>query len=374
MKKVLTITCHQVYNYGATLQQYALLEVLKELGYEAKTINYNPPYLSNHFKLWAVPHTYQKNLFLKLAYISLKLPRRILSLKRKKSFDIFENKYLSILPKNYSSNEELKDDLPLADIYICGSDQIWNSFFHNGKDPAFYLNFVPDSKLKISYAASFAIERVEEDLKPFVESMARRINHISVRETSALNILNDLGISNAIQVLDPVFLISRDFWISTFTNKIPEKYILIYDFDSNKQIEKIANKEAAKFGFKIYTVNKNIKYAHKNFNNEGPDKFLSLLNNAEFILTNSFHAVCFSLIFNKKFVVVNRTEKINTRMKDLTELAGVPELLLKPDEYRGIDDVNIDYCKVNIMLNNQIENSRTFLINALQENDTFTTN
>jgi hypothetical protein len=129
MKKVLTITCHQVYNYGATLQQYALLEVLKELGYDAKTINYNPPYLSNHFKLWAVPHTYQKNLFLKLAYISLKLPRRILSLKRKKSFDTFENKYLSILSKNYSSNEELKDDLPLADIYKCGSNQIWNSFF-----------------------------------------------------------------------------------------------------------------------------------------------------------------------------------------------------------------------------------------------------
>ena len=100
MKKVLTITCHQVYNYGATLQQYALLEVLKELGYNAKTINYNPPYLSNHFKLWAVPNTYQKNLFLKLAYISLKLPRRILSFKRKKvsihsKINIFQS-YLKI--------------------------------------------------------------------------------------------------------------------------------------------------------------------------------------------------------------------------------------------------------------------------------------
>ena len=172
--------------------------------------------------------------------------------------------------------------------------------------------------------------------------------------------MNELGISDAIQVLEPVFLISSDFWISTFTNKIPEKYIYIYDFDSNKQKEKIASKEATKFGFKIYTVNKNIKYAHKNFNNEGPDKFLSLLKNAEFILTNSFHTVCFSLIFNKKFVVVNRTEKINTRMKDLTEIAGVIEPPLKPDEYLGIDDVNIDYCKVNIMLNNQIENSKTF--------------
>ena len=222
MKKVLTITCHNVYNHGATLQEYALLHFLKLSGYDAATIDYRPPFLSNHFKLTQVNPRFEKNIILKSAYLALKLPVRLLGLKRKKNFDAFESKNIKVTNQIYRNNEELKANIPPADIYICGSDQIWNSFFENGKDPAFYLDFVPKEKLKISYAASFAIDEIAADLKPFVREMVSKIDHVSVREVSGLRIVEALGIQNAVRVLDPVFLLEPKYWSDTFVKPIKE--------------------------------------------------------------------------------------------------------------------------------------------------------
>ncbi len=367
MKKVLTITCHNVYNHGATLQEYALLQFLKNRGYDAATINYRPPFLSNHFKLTQVNPKFEKNIVLKTAYLALKLPVRLLGLKRKKNFDAFEAKNIKVTHQVYTSNEELKANIPPADIYICGSDQIWNSFFENGKDPAFYLDFVPENKLKISYAASFAIDEIAEDLKPFVREMVGKIDHVSVREVSGLRIVENLGINNATRVLDPVFLLDPKYWSDTFVKPIKEKYIFIYDFDSNEGIRKMAQREAKKHNLKIFTVNKNIKYADSNFEMEAPDKFISLVYHAEFVITNSFHALAFSLIFNKKFFVVNRTDKINTRMRDMLELVGLSELLIGSNDNKAFDEVKIDYKVVNEKLASERQKSAAFLTSALED-------
>ncbi len=367
MKKVLTITCHNVYNHGATLQEYALLHFLKLSGYDAATIDYRPPFLSNHFKLTQVNPRFEKNIVLKTAYLALKLPVRLLSLKRKKNFDAFEAKNIKVTNQIYTSNDELKANIPPADIFICGSDQIWNSFFENGKDPAFYLDFVPQNKLKISYAASFAIDEIEQDLKPFVRKMVSAIDHVSVREVSGLRIVENLGIDNATRVLDPVFLLDPKYWSNTFVKPIKEKYIFIYDFDSNEGIRKMAQREAKKHNFKIFTVNKNIKYADSNFDMEAPDKFISLVYHAEFVITNSFHALAFSLIFNKKFFVVNRTDKINTRMRDLLELVGLSELLIGANDNKAFDEVKIDYQVVNQKLASERQKSAAFLTSALED-------
>lgn len=363
--KILTITCHNVYNHGASLQQFALLEYLKSLGYDAQTINYKPFYFSNHFNYLAIDNPrFKKNIILKTLYILMKFPMRFAERKRKVKFDSFENNNFKILPKKYSSNQELKDDLPIADAYICGSDQIWNSYFENGKDPAFYLDFVPENAKKISYAASFAIDEIEENLKPFVKEKIQRINHISVRETSAKKIVENLGIANVTQVLDPVFLINEEVWRERFVTKIEEKFVFIYDFDSNPIIEKLAKELAQKNNFKIYTVNKNIKYADKNFFLEGPEKFLSLMDSAQYVITNSFHSVAFSLVFNKQFIVVNRTEAINTRMRDLLGLFNLSNLLVSSD-FTISDIKTINFEEANRLKIEAIEKSKVFLNSSL---------
>ena len=367
MKKILTITCHNVYNHGATLQQFALLEHLQSQGYDAATINYKPDYLSNHFNLFSVDNPrFNSNIFLKYAYLLLKLPKRLIGRKRKTNFDAFEDKYLSILPQVYHTNQELIQNLPIADVYITGSDQVWNSFFQNGKDPAFYLNFVPVDKIKISYAASFAIDEIAENLKTFVYENVKRLDYVSVRESSGKKILEDLDIQNVTQVLDPVFLLEASFWVNKFVFSISEKYIFIYDFDNNQQIKEIALKNAKQLGLKIFTVNENLTYADKNFYKNAPDYFLSLVHGATFVITNSFHAVAFSLMFNKKFVVVNRSEKINTRMRDLLQMIDIPELLLDVQEYKNMDNLDIDYVAVNKIISEKIQLSKSFLKNALK--------
>ncbi|ULC58270.1 polysaccharide pyruvyl transferase family protein [Flaviramulus sp. BrNp1-15] len=362
-----TITCHEVYNHGASLQEHALLKHLEILGHSTEAIHYKPPYLSKHLDLWKISNVkYEKNIIVKWIYILAKLPTRLRDLKRKKAFDNFSKKHIKTGEKLYISNDELKANPPLADTYICGSDQIWNSYFQNGKDPAFYLDFVPDEKLKISYAASFAIDAIEDNLKPFVKEKISRLNHVSVRETSGLRILKELGVNNATQVLDPVFLLDKEYWKENFVTPINDKYILIYDFDSNPLIKNMALKLAKENGLKIFTVNKNIKYANSNFWLKGPEYFLSLLANAQLVISNSFHAVAFSLIFNKQFYVVNREEKINTRMRDLLALLDISNILVDESNFNNASLKPIkSYSSINKNLATSINSSKTFLSKSL---------
>lgn len=365
--KIKTITCHEVYNHGAILQEFALLKYLDNQGHEVEAIHYKPPYLSGHLKLWTVSNPKYNNFILKWPYLLLKLPTRLINLKRKRAFDRFSLKHLSVGLKRYESNEELKKDIPQADAYICGSDQIWNSYFQNGKDPSFYLDFAPENSQKISYAASFAIDEIDDKLKDFVTKSISRLNAVSVRETSGLDILEGLGISKGVQVLDPVFLITPDFWKTNFIREIREDYLFIYDFDSNIEIKRYAQELAKKYNLKIYSVNKNITYADKNFWLEGPETFLSLVYNAKIVLTNSFHAVAFSIIFNKQLYVFNRNVSINTRMRDLlalVDLDGIHENNSRESSRITISPI-VNFVEVNVKLQSHIERSKLFLEKAL---------
>lgn len=359
--KIKTITCHEVYNYGASLQEYALLKYVESLGHTAVAIHYKPHYLSGHFKLWSVSPKFNKPLIRQL-YLLFKLLGRLKSLKRKRNFDNFHKKYIPTCKVKFTSNAELKSNIPNADAFICGSDQIWNSFFQNGKDPAFYLDFVPDDKLKISYAASFAIDKIANDLKPFVKEKVERLNRVSVRESSGVRILNDLGIKDVIQVLDPVFLLEKAHW-DTFLFPVKEDYIFVYDFDSNPLIKEIALELKRKKGWKIYSLNQNIDYTDKNFWLEGPERFLSLVSQSKMNLTNSFHSVAFSLIFEKQFLVVNRTEQINTRMRDLLSVLNLENLLI--NEKMDFKTDLINYSIVNEKIECLKEKSVLFLKQAL---------
>ena len=360
--KIKTITCHEVYNSGASLQAYALMKYLQNNGHEVEIIDYKPDYLSNHYKLSAVTNPkYENNLILKYIYLALKLPERILALKVKKKYDEFRNKYLNITRKRYESNEDLKNNISEADVYICGSDQIWNSKFRNGKDPAFYLDFVPKNKVKSSYAASFATEEIDNELKEITKERIERIDFIGVREVSALNILENLGINHGIQVMDPVFLLSKEEWINmTYEIDTQEKYIFVYDFDGNELIKEVSLKLAKEKKLKIYTVFKS-DYSDKVIKNMGPIDFISYIKNAEFVISNSFHGTAFSIIFEKQFAVVNRKESINTRMRDLLSVLKIENRLIS-EKYNFnnlIKDVN--YKEVNKYVNERLEISKAYL-------------
>lgn len=367
--KIKTLTCHDVYNAGASLQAYALMTYLQKLGNEVEIINYKPDYLSNHYNLWNVSNPkFKKNILLKLVYLFLKLPKRTINRysNKKKLFDKFTKNYLRVTSIIYHNNDELRENLPKADIYIAGSDQIWNSLFKNGRDPAFYLDFVPDDKIKASYAASFATNMIAEDYKNRITNWLKRLDYVGIRETSGVKLAKNLGIKKAIQVLDPVFLLEKSEWDKLAENSMievnNEKYLVVYDFDNNYKIKKICLELAKKLNLKIYSFFKN-DYSDKIINNYGPIEFLSIIKNSDFVISNSFHGTAFSIIYEKPFFVINRKENLNSRMIDLLTLLGLEERMIT-----SLNECNDGCFKIDIKkrLEKEINNSKKYLLNVLE--------
>lgn len=354
-----TITCHDVYNLGASLQAYALSEYLKQQEHDVQIIDYKPTYLQ-HYRLSGVPNTRFDKPFLRLAYQVAKFPGRLyarLTCPRKKVFDAFTRKYLPVTEKTYASNEELKAAPPEADVYIAGSDQIWNPVFRNGKDPAFFLDFVPEGKKRISYAASFAVEEVSAADQAQMTPWLAELDTVSVRESSAVTILEKMGIQG-VQVMDPVFLLEREHWEKMAVLPETEGYILVYDFDSNPVMAVTAKKLASKTGKKIVSLFP-MAEADEVWQNAGPLEFLGAVKNADIVLSNSFHATAFSLIFQKEFYVLNREEKINTRMRDLLGSVGLADRLISVPDM--LAEKRICWQDVSVALATLIDRSKLYL-------------
>ena len=364
--KIKTITCHDVYNVGASLQAYALVTYLRELGHDAEVIDYKPDYLSNHYPLWGLNNPAYDKPVIRELYNLAKLPGRLRARngKRKAEYDRFTAEFLPLTPRRYTSNDDLKQNPPEADVYFAGSDQIWNCFFPNGKDPAFYLDFAPAGSVRASYAASFAMEDIPEEWKPDVKRRLSRLGHISVRESSGVAIVERLGIPGAVQVMDPVFLLDSETWAS-IEKPVPntEPYVLLYDFDRNPEMVRFARRMAEENGWKLYSVLSCGK-CDRCFEQDGPLTFLNLVHHAQFVASNSFHATAFSLIFRKQFVVFNRQEHINTRMRDLLTLVGTESQLMENAEQRV---ETVDYCLVSRKLDSAVAQSKAFITTVAGE-------
>jgi UDP-N-acetylglucosamine transferase subunit ALG13 len=339
-------------------------------GHEVEIIDYKPDYLSNHYNLLSIDNPkWEKNIITKLTYLTLKVPTRLRGLKRKKAFDRFTSKYLNLTKSKYTSNNNLKKKLPHAEAYICGSDQIWNSLHKNGRDPAFYLDFVPDKRIKISYAASFATDTIPDEYRLMVKEKVGRLDGVSVREKSGIEILKNMNINNAVNVVDPVFLLGKDDWDDICTKTFKEDYILVYDFDNSDLIKKLATEISKEKGYKIYTINPGkLKYANKYFKFDGPETFVSLVKSAKFIISNSFHAAVFSVIYEKDFIIVNRKEAINTRMRDLLDDLNLKKRLV--NENYNLKQVlrKVNYEESIEIIDNKIKFSKEYLKNNLSIN------
>lgn len=359
------ITCHDVYNHGASLQAYAFQAYLGSIGHKVEIIDYKPDYLSRHYQLWSVDNPIYDKPIVKQLYLMAKLPGRLLALKRKRLFDVFTKKYIKLTNKRYHSNDELKSNPPQADVYIAGSDQIWNTLFQNGRDAAFYLDFVPPFAKRISYAASFATENVADEYRPFVRKMLQNFDAISIREKCSLPLLASLGRTDGFAVCDPVFLLTRRQWEKMLPQNLRcEKYLLVYDTEFSSQIKEIAMRIAKEKRLKIYNVSASrIGYADKDLWASSPIDFVQLIREASYVVSNSFHATAFSLIFERDFCVANRTEGINERMRSLLETYHLEERMVSP--HAALPLTPIDYQEVRLLLQKDINYSKDFLEKTL---------
>ena len=234
--------------------------------------------------------------------------------------------------------------------------------FQNGKDPSFFLQFAPNSSKRISYAASFAVDALTAEDSERMKKWLKSLDVISVREKCGVQLLSKMGLYG-VQVCDPVFLLERTAWEKLAICPKDKKYLLVYDFDNNPEIRKIASELAKQRDLRIISVFP-MEGADRIYKDMGPLEFVGTVLNADTVLSNSFHATAFSLMFQKDFFVVNRNENINTRMQDLLESVGLSARLIRCSD-------NIDYItaaewkSVEQLLVKIIEKSKQFLDGAI---------
>lgn len=370
--KINTITCHDVYNYGASLQAYALQFYLENQGYEYQIIDYKPWYLSQKYQFTKINRSNKRygiysNLGVFKPLFALLLNRKHLKFwKRKQRFDLFKANYLHCTPNIYHTNEELAS-LPPVDVYITGSDQVWNTDLQNGRDRAFYLEFAPNDAIKISYAASFGISKVNDEYVELVKHGLKRLNWVSIREITGISIVQSLGIK-AEWVMDPVFLLSAAEWlkICDCSHRSCEEYIFLYYLGKKSDaLELFVKRLAKEKGLKIYSINdgKHLEFADKNIDNAGPIEFIEYLSNASVVVSTSFHATAFSLIFNKPFYVFPIQGQNNqSRMYDLLLSVGLENRFVESPD-KEISD--IDFSKADEKMYKYTELSKQKLLQQL---------
>lgn len=374
--KIKTITCHHVYNYGASLQAYALQHYLESLGHEVEIIDFNPWFHCDRYNPFWMP----KNAIGRAAQIIKILPfmryiwypykaykgGMFKTWGRKAAFEKFEKEYYHLTPIKYYSYEQLQKNPPRADVYVAGSDQIWNTFSENGKEPSYYLDFGKESIKRISYAASLATSTIKEEYKVFIKEKLARFNAISVREKTGAKLLADIGIDNISVVLDPVFLLDKSEWqqLSLKGNLYGlshESYVLVYDFLGNDDnMISFVKAYAKEKSLKIVSINdfSERDYADININNAGPLEFLALINNAACVVASSFHATAFSVILEKEFYTFNLKGYNNSsRMLDFLSSIGLQERMNSED----IIDNPIDWKKISSNLLLKLKQSKEFV-------------
>lgn len=340
---IATITCHDTGTYGASLQAYALSRYLRDCGHNVEVIDYHGSAPLHPAVAEALPPSPQPSLMQRLADSRVMKPLADMASRRRYSFMEERNRrfnqFRQFLPLSfpYRSIEELRDNPPEADLYIAGSDRIWNLNSVRGNDPAYYLDFGPRSTRRASYAASFASSSLPRGTEPVTAERLLNLDGISVRESSGLQILDSLGLSGE-QSVDPVFLLDREEWndMADMSEIRPEgQYVLLYTFDASPLIMRTALRIRQLTGLPVISISpRKLRGVDRNIPDAGPLEFLAFVRRAALVLTESFHALAFCMIYRSPFFAFRRKENINARLTDFLSLTGFERYLISRDEPR----------------------------------------
>lgn len=368
-KKIEIITLHRIVNYGSVLQAYATQNVLENRGFDVEFIDYYPERMHMLGMLKRIKNKTNKlknSMLLRNFARVIMLPSYI---KRFYIFKKFIKENIKVTKKMYKTYEELVDNYPNADYYCTGSDQVWNSGWNEKVDYTFFLEFLKNNEKCFSYAASFGKSKLSEDEIDITKRLLKKYNYISMREKSGVEILNNLGYNNAINVLDPTLLLDASKWSELASKKYEgKKYIFVYNLNRNKNIDNYVKKLAKEKKLDIYYVS----YAFHEFYKNGKMKcnvkvedFLSLLKNATYVVTDSFHATAFSINFNTQFMIVF-PEKYSTRVRSILEITNLESRIVKNCEDISLADEKIDFTEANIILNSEREKANKYLDKVLK--------
>lgn len=314
-KRVGVITFHDYDNYGAILQSYALQRKLKEMGTYPEIIDYRCDYISNPFRLVNLK---KKGLF---NYIYGAIGH-ICYIPRRRQCNLFR-KHM-----RYSQQVSRGNMGAVAgkyDIYIAGSDQIWDYKLTNF-DTTYFLDFVKKGKKKCSYAASIGEHEPPEQYRKKYSSLLKDFDQILVREDYGADIVESLTGSRPGITCDPTLLLTADEWTPLLKEpRRKSKYILVYQLGINKELVDFVRRLKKKTGLRVVYIpfplvglmNCSCKIAI------GPAQWMGLFKNAEYVVSDSFHGVVYSLLFNRNFFAMVNGHHMNRRVQQLLKMVDL---------------------------------------------------
>lgn len=351
MQNVALITLHRSANYGSVLQALATQVVLERMGYDVAVVDYYAPRNSVPEMLRGLRHKkplFEKNPLALLAARAILLPSY---LKRRRTFDRFITLNLRLSGRTYRSNEELAQDPPKADLYVTGSDQVWNSEWNGGIDEALFLAFTQEGAPRISFSASFGKAGLDDGEAGRTRELLARYGGITVREDTGVEIVRGLGL-DATQVLDPTLFMTPEDWRPWVSGRRPRsEYILMYNINHNAPLDRFVQRLARKTGLPVYYISYQLHDCFKRGRMRccvPVEDFLSLIAGARYVVCDSFHCAAFSVNFNREFAIVP-PKRFGTRLESFMRVVGLEDRIVGEEDI-GIFDRPIDWGSANARL------------------------
>lgn len=357
------LTFHWATNYGAVLQAYALQLFLSRLGHDVRIIDYMP---RRFIKSFAGCFASKRPRAIK---------RALAEYVKEKQFITFRKKHLK-LTSRYFSLQEMRMNPPKYDVYICGSDQIWNMWFvMNGEGritTSYFLDFGSKMTTRIAYAVSFGCTEYSNQVQRIVAPLLKNFIAISMREETGCDIVRSMGFDNVALMPDPALLLSSKEYDKLITCTASRKSPFIFFYlIHNRQNTATQMESYFRDTLREHIVStKQYRYSFI-----GVPEWLFLIKNSKFIVTNSFHGVVFSIIYKKDFIAipvegpsVGMNDRIFTLLKQVNlqdrvlsncDTSRISNLLLKP----------IIWDNVEIIIHALRKEAEIFLANALKSNN-----
>lgn len=359
--KIGFLTFHKEINYGANLQAYAFLKYLLENSFDAEIID-----LTSNKNIDR--RSWKRKLlhFIKIILI----PTSFKTVLKKKKFFKFQRNYYHLSSKMFLGDVSILSSNVNYDydVIISGSDQLFNLPLSEFTF-SYYLPF--NHVYKFSYASSFGRKQITDIEKWAILNYLPSFNNLSFREVTGYESVNSLvQLKERNIVVDPVFLLEKEKWLSLCKHSSKKDYILVYFMEDSDWL-----KATIDYVCKIFPTYSllvipgtsegiKIKNHHKTINTAGPIEFLSLFSNAKIIITNSFHGLSFSFIFNKMVYCCAHSSK-NARLENLLQLVGEENKIISKPDYSKIEYINGEEAMTKMEKN--INKSKEYIERCLKE-------
>ncbi|EMI4265521.1 polysaccharide pyruvyl transferase family protein [Vibrio vulnificus] len=364
--KIAILTQPLHHNYGGLLQAFALQQFLKDKGFIVSTVDvqYRKPRL---FGIKGILMNLYNKFILK-SKVDRVFP---LSRKARRKLNVNVDKFISdninLTDRFYGVEELKKLDVNDFDVFIVGSDQVWRPSYSPGIG-AYFFNFLPDNKKRISYAASFGVDNADEFLglnKHYFSCLLSKFSGVSVREIAGVEICKNTFNTKAEWVLDPTMILDVSHYLKLIESVSLQPLVnrlMVYVLDTSSQKNQFIYQLAKNTRLDPYFISLDDKNIYPMV-----QEWLNGFKSADFVVTDSFHGMVFSIIFKKDFLVLGNKARGMERFESLlAELGLLDRLIYDIDEnVKGKIEKSIDYEQVSKILSQRVEFSQEFLINSI---------